>query len=199
MTNHLSFASLRLLRAASFAIALSLLFALSIPATSFAADEEYPEGKIKLFGKRFSLALTLSGAGPTSSKFENQFGGAGFGFGLTLFRPEMKTGLRFDPDVQFAYFTSQGREALIAGLGAGIHYNFVDPKEESAVPFFELHADPYYVNLTGDSSAIVGGLNAALGMEFNDTVSMNIRSDYIGQVKGYDPSLWSADVTVKVW
>lgn len=175
------------------------MLAIVFPAACFADDEEYPEGKIKLFGKRFSLALTFSGVGPTSSKFENQYGGAALGFGLTLFRPEMKTGLRFDPDVQFGYFKSAGKEAVIAGIGAGVHYNFVDPQAESTVPFFELHADPYYVNLTGDKSAIVGGLNAALGVEFSDTVSLEVRYDYIGQVNGFDPSLWSADVTVKVW
>jgi hypothetical protein len=165
----------------------------------FAKDTDYPEGKIKLFGKRYSLALSASYGDPLSSMFKDSFGNSGFGFGVRLFRPEMEKGWKFTPSTTFKMYKENDNEAVIIGLGAGVHYNFVDPKVESIVPYFSVHTGPYYVNLTDFKSEIVAGGGASLGVEFNDTVKFSVNYDLIGDVNGYDPSMWSAGVVVKVW
>lgn len=164
-----------------------------------AKDTDYPEGKIKLFGKRYSLALSASYGDPLSSIFKDEFGDSGFGFGVRLFRPEMEEGWKFFPSTTFKYYEEEDNEAVIIGLGAGAKYIFVDPKVESFVPYFSVHAGPYYVNLTDYKSDIVAGGGASLGIELNDTVRFSVNYDLIDEVNGFDPSMWSAGIVVKVW
>ncbi|MCD6118215.1 hypothetical protein J7K50_00045 [bacterium] len=164
-----------------------------------AKDGQYPEGKIKIFGKRFSIALGLGYGRPTDTTFGDTFGKGGIGFGLGLFRPEMKDGLRWDPDFKFQHYKEDDRSAVIIGATGGIHYNFVDPKARPTVPFFELHGGPYYVNTTGGSSAIALGGNAVLGVEVNNRITFTVRYDLVEQVNDFDPSSWSINVSIKVW
>ncbi len=166
---------------------------------SYATDTDYPEGKIKLFGKRYSLALSASYGDPLSSIFKDEYGDSGIGFGIRLFRPEMDTGWKFGPSTTFRVYEDNDNEAVIIGLGASAQYNFVNPKEKSTVPFFAVSAGPYYVNLTDYKSDIVAGGGASLGVEFNDTVKLSINYELIDDVNGYDPSIWTVGVVVKVW
>lgn len=194
-----SFTKSNLRYAIRFTALLAIAFVAILIRPSYATDTDYPEGKIKLFGKRYSLALSASYGDPLSSIFKDEYGDSGIGFGIRLFRPEMDKGWKFGPSTTFKMYEDNDNEAVIIGLGASAQYNFVNPKEVSTVPFFAVHAGPYYVNLTDYKSDIVAGGGASLGVEFNDTVKLTVNYELIDDVNGYDPSMWSAGVVVKVW
>ncbi len=177
-------------------------------------EEDYPDGKIKLFGKRYSLAITGGYSEPSSGVFRGFYGGGRPGFGVSLFRPETEI-TRFDADFVFKYYENDGLEAVILGLTGGVHHNFVDPQSSNSVPFVEFHAGPYMFLTPGYGTAhlpsqgqaprdppgtsLTGGANAALGVEINESVVLNVRYDYIAKVGGVNPSFWSAGILFKVW
>lgn len=177
-------------------------------------EDDYPEGKIKLFGKRYSLAITGGYSEPTSGIFRGFYGGGKPGIGVSLFRPETEI-TRFDADFVFKYYEDEGLEAIIVGVTGGVHHNFIDPQNSNSVPFVEFHAGPYLFLTPGygtadlpsqggsprdpPGTALTGGANAALGVEINESVVLNIRYDYIAKVGGVNPSFWSAGLLFKVW
>ena len=200
---------------AVFAALLATMLAAPLHADDGGGADGYPEGKIKLFGNRYSLAVTGGYSQPASGEFRGLFGGGGPGFGLTLFRPETEI-TRFDGDFVFKYYAKDGVEAIILGLTGGVHHNFADPLTASAVPFVEVHAGPYAFLTPGYAKAaippppgstlkdppgtqITAGANAVFGVELNDSVVLSVRYDYIGKVGGINPSFWSAGVLFKVW
>lgn len=177
-------------------------------------EDDYPEGKFKLFGKRYSLAITGGFSEPSSGVFRGFYGGGRPGIGVSLFRPETEK-TRFDADFVFKYYENEGMEAIILGLTGGVHHNFVEPKASNSVPFVEFHAGPYMFLTPGyvtadlpsqgvaprdpPGTSLTGGLNAALGVEINECVVLNVRYDYIAKVGGVNPSFWSAGILFKVW
>ena len=162
-------------------------------------EEQYPEGKIKLFGKRYSLAVRLGFAELSNSGTKDVFGGGSLSPGVSLFRPIFKEGASFDYDLAWHRYKEDGNKAMAIGATAGMKYIFVDPVEEKIVPYFKIHAGPYWTKTTGNESEIVAGANASLGVEINDRVTFSVRYDWIDERNGFDLSRWSVGVGVKVW
>lgn len=176
-----------------------ILAALGVLSTPAWASDEYPAGKIKLFGKRHSIMLYVRYGGFLDDDAKDTFGANSFSIGASLFRPENKSGFRWDVSPKLGYAKKSGESALTVGLLGGFRYNFSDPKESSTVPFFKAHAGPIYANTTGGDSALVLGANAALGMELNDRFIILVQYSFVDEVNGFDLSGWTAKLGVKVF
>lgn len=184
------------LACAYLVIALASLAVLSTPTW---ASDEYPDGKIKLFGKRHSIMLYVKYGGFLDDETKDTFGGNSLGISASLFRPETKSGFRWDVGPRIGYTKKSGESALTVGLLGGFRYNFSDPMRSSTVPFFKAHAGPVYVNTTGGNSALVLGANAALGMELNDRFIILVQYSFVDEVNGFDLSGWTAKLGIKVF
>ena len=185
---------------AGFVIAVLAVLLVAMPLAAFAKeDPQYPEGKIKILGHNYSLAVRLGWSDFTNATARDTFGDGKFGFGVNLFRPQFKKGCRFDYDLSHGSHSKGDNDTRYIGATAGIHYNFVDPSERNTVPFAELHAGPYWAKTTDHKSIIVAGANATLGVELSRRVDISLHYTWMDKVNGFDLSHWGISVGVKVW
>jgi pimeloyl-ACP methyl ester carboxylesterase len=168
-----------------------------IPLGSWDDDWDFPEGRLRMAGQRFSL-----GVGASISVFEDatargQYGSHVVDPEITLYRP---TGKGLSPDLGFVWVgLGRGDDAArYIAPTLGVRYAFVDGLERRPlVPFASARIGPYFTRSSAEGSDTVLGANASLGVEVSRRLGLEVRYDRVPRGKGPDLSTWSVTLTVQ--
>jgi hypothetical protein len=179
---------------------------LSLAPSLRAEDWRYPEGRIRLFGARYSLFLRVTYFRPSSSATRDLFGkevrSQSFFFGLLpfkvlLYRPRSESsGIELDVDLSRRQLQEAGEKAGFLAPTAGVKWRG-DPRR-FLIASGALRAGAYFVRTGDEGIETRPGLNAALGMEISRTAILSLRYDWVRQPARTDLSGWTLDVAFKV-
>lgn len=168
-----------------------------IPLGSWDDDWDFPEGRLRIAGRRFSLGLGASVSVFEDATARGQYGSHVVDPEITLYRPTRK-GLT--PDLGFVW-VGLGRGDSAARYIAptlGVRYAFVDGLERRRplVPYASARLGPYFTRSSVEGSDTVLGVNASLGVEVSRRLSLEVRYDRVPCGKGPDLSTWSLTLIV---
>lgn len=183
-----------------------------------AEPDAYPEGRIKLFGRRYSLALSATLFTPGSGATRESFGASILLPGMMLFRPETKGGPRFDIDLAGRLLAKDGRRALVLAPTLGVRMNLAGAGR-AVVPFISVRTGPYFARTAGATPStpgqgasaaqstspadagfrVLAGGNAQAGLEIRRWVVVAGRYDRVQDSGGVDLSGWTAEAMVRVF
>jgi hypothetical protein len=158
-----------------------------------AEDTVYPEGRVKLFGKRYSIFVGTGFYRPSAREAREVFGSfnvrsAGLAsrlpFEVFLYRPKARRG----PSLDFGFLwksleAPDGDRVRVISPTAGLRVHLVDPRR-GVVPFVSLQAGPYFARTTSGRGLIYAGGNASLGFDIHRVVLVSARYDLVERNTG---------------
>jgi pimeloyl-ACP methyl ester carboxylesterase len=171
----------------------------AIPAGAWDDDWWYPEGRIVLFGRRYSLSAGFGLTRFADRSTRDTFGSWKVGPRFNLYRPDDASGL--GPDFDFAWIGlgQDGRRAGYIAPTLGVRYAPVAAtRGRWIVPRARLRIGPYFADAATAGHATVLGANAEVGVEIGRILSLTARYDRVRGVRGYDLSTVAMDMTARV-
>jgi pimeloyl-ACP methyl ester carboxylesterase len=170
----------------------------AIPVGQWDDDWWYPEGRLVLFGQRFSLMTGVTVTRFVRGTARDAFGAHRTYPDLDLYRPDNSAG--FSPDIDFLWIglTHSGRRAGYVAPTAGVRYAPVaSTRDHWLVPFFSLRTGPYFAHTSTSGSATVLGANVAIGLDIARRVTVRARYDHVTGVRGHDLSTTGLDLLLR--
>jgi hypothetical protein len=164
-----------------------------IATLSRAEDTVYPEGRVKVFGKRYSVFVGTGFYRPSSREARALFGSfnvksAGLAsrvpFEVFLYRPKARRG----PSLDFGFLwksleAANGERVRVITPTAGLRAQLVNPRR-GIVPFVSLQVGPYFARTTNGTHLIYAGGNATVGFDIRRRAVVSARYDLVERNTG---------------
>jgi len=170
----------------------------TIPVGEWSDDWWYPEGRLRLFGQRFSLTTGVVINRFTDRSARDAFGSWQVDPSVDLYRPEHR-GLSPTLGLMWTGITGSGERAGFFASTIGIRHQLVESdRAHWLVPFVGVAAGPYFAHTSTSGGATVLGGNATAGLELFRRVRLAARFDALRHVRGHDLSMLSLDVSLRI-
>ena len=161
-------------------------------------DRWYPEGFLRIRGKRYSLFV-----GATFTQFTNADSRTRFGAGTVsptfeLYRPQHGG---FSPVLEFNDTRIESSDSLarVVAVSAGVRYRLVDAEPSRwLVPFVSIGAGPRWARVSGTERTAVFGAGIQVGVEVLRSVRLTTRYDALPGVFGHQLSAMAFGVAFRL-
>lgn len=177
------------------ALAAALFAGVAASSTASAQDNQ---GRLKLFGHRYSVIAGAAMFVPREGATRTLYGERTFMPVLSLWNFDTKSGLGFSWDVGGDRLTEGDRRAEMLHAGLGPRILFANSSADFA-PYVTARADGYLMRLDRGEWHTKPGVNVEVGASILRHVVLSGRYDRIGKLGGVDLSGFSARAAIKVF
>ena len=162
------------------------------------AQAQDNQGRIKLFGRRYSLIAGASMYAPREAATRAIYGERSFMPSLGLWSFETRHGVGFSWDFGGQRMTEGPRRAELLHGGVGPRFQFADASSDFA-PYLALRGDGYGMRLDRGDWKVKPGANVELGASILRHLVISVRYDAVPKIGGIDLSGFGARAAVKLF
>jgi hypothetical protein len=170
-----------------------LVVLIGIATTARAEDTVYPEGRVKFFGKRYSIFVGTGFYRPSTREAREVFGSfnvrsAGLAsrlpFEAFLYRPKAGRGPTLDFGLLWKSMeAADGDRVRVISPTAGLRAQLVNPRR-GIVPFVSVQVGPYFARTTSGTNLTYAGGNATVGFDIHRRAIASVRYDLVERNSG---------------